>query len=104
MRDFKVDFESMEWEPVRPGVRHKVYKGKSQRIRLIEFAVNETEVHWCDQGHIGYVLAGGLEISFCGEVQSFAAGDGLFIPAGTENSHRGVSIIPGTRILMVEDI
>jgi hypothetical protein len=36
-------------------------------------------------------------------VISFCAGDGLFIPAGPGSQHRAVSIVPGTRLLMVED-
>jgi hypothetical protein len=37
------------------------------------------------------------------KVLAFATGDGLFIPAGALTKHRAVSIVPGTRLLMVED-
>jgi hypothetical protein len=100
---FKIDFDSMEWQNVRQGVRHKVYCEGSRQIRLVEFATSEGDPRWCDLGHIGFVLAGGLEIDFNGQVLSFSAGDGLFIPSGAANSHRGLAIRPGTRLVMVED-
>ena len=51
-----------------------------------------------------YVLKGALSISFDGNVISFKAGDGLFIPAGAENKHRSVAISCGTQLLMIEDV
>jgi hypothetical protein len=101
---FKVDFDSMEWQEARPGVRHKVYCEGSRQIRLVEFTTSEGPEHWCDLGHVGFVLAGGLDIDFNGEVLSFSAGDGLFIPSGAEHSHKALAITPGTRLVMVEDV
>ena len=54
--------------------------------------------------HIGYVLKGGLKISFDGNVIAFKAGDGLFIPSGAATKHRSVQIASGTQLLMVEDL
>jgi uncharacterized protein YjlB len=45
-----------------------------------------------------------LSISFDGEVISFKAGDGLFIPSGAASKHRSVAISAGTQLLMVEDL
>jgi hypothetical protein len=101
---FKVPFESMDWQDVRPGVREKVYCEGSRQLRLVEFDTSDGFVSWCQVGHIGYVLTGGLDIDFNGKVLSFAAGDGLFIPSGAASQHRGVFITPGTRLLMVEDV
>src|SRR5688572_16688318 len=100
---FKVDFEAMEWEEGREGVRHKTYREGTRQIRLVEFDTTEGGPGWCQLGHIGLVLAGGLEIDFNGTVVSFSAGDGLFIPPGAATAHRGLTIAPGTRLLMVED-
>jgi quercetin dioxygenase-like cupin family protein len=101
---FKVSFEHMEWQQIRPDVRQKVYCEGSRQIRLVEFETSDGAEHWCETGHIGYVLAGALSISFDGKVVSFEAGDGLFIPPGAESKHRSVAIAPGTRLLMVEDL
>lgn len=104
MSAFKISFDEIEWQQVRPDVRQKVYCEGSRQVRLVEFEASDGAEHWCETGHIGYVLKGGLRISFNGEVVSFKAGDGLFIPAGAESKHRGVWIASGTQLLMVEDL
>jgi quercetin dioxygenase-like cupin family protein len=101
---FKIDFETLEWQQVRPDVRQKVYCEGSRQVRLVEFETSDGAEHWCETGHIGYVLKGALSISFDGEVVSFEAGDGLFIPAGAASKHRSVAIASGTLLLMVEDL
>lgn len=103
MSSFKVDFDSMEWRGGREGVRYKLYTEGARQLRLVEFATSDGDPHWCDRGHIGFVLAGSLTIEFNGQVLAFSAGDGLFIPAGAASAHRGVTIEPGTRLIMVED-
>ena len=104
MNPYKIDFESMEWQQIRPDVRQKVYCDGSKQVRLVEFEASDGPEHWCETGHIGFVLAGALSISFDGKVVSFGTGDGLFIPSGTASKHRAVSIARGTRLLMVEDL
>jgi quercetin dioxygenase-like cupin family protein len=104
MSKFKVAFDAMAWDEGRPGVRFKTYCDDARQIRLVEFQTSTAFEQWCDLGHIGHVLEGRLEIDFNGEVVAFSAGDGLFIPAGSPSAHRAVSIIPGTRLIMVEDI
>jgi len=103
MSTLRIAFDSMEWQEVREGVRQKVYCEASRQVRLVEFGQCEGEEWWCEHGHIGYVLAGSLQINFDGQLLSFAAGDGLFIPPGAATRHRGMNIAPGTRLLMVED-
>ena len=104
MSSFKIAFDAMEWQQIRPDVRQKVYCEGSRQVRLVEFDTREGAEHWCEVGHIGYVLKGGLSISFDGQVISFKAGDGLFIPAGAASKHKAVAISPGTQLLMVEDL
>ena len=104
MSPFKVSFESMEWQQIREDVRQKVYREGSRQIRLVEFETSDGAQHWCETGHIGYVLKGGLDISFDGKVVSFNAGDGLFIPSGAASKHRSTRISAGTQLLMIEDI
>ena len=99
----RIPFESMEWEQLRPDVRQKLHRKGGRQVRLVEFSTTTGPDGWCDVGHIGYVLAGGLSISFDGEITDFRAGDGLFIPPGAGHRHRAVSITPGTRLLMIEE-
>jgi quercetin dioxygenase-like cupin family protein len=103
MKMFKVEFDALDWQNGRPGVRFKSYSDGTRQIRLVEFATSEGDPHWCESGHIGFVLAGGLEIEFKDQVVSYAAGDGIFIPSGDARAHRGKVITPGTRLVMVED-
>ena len=104
MSPFKIDFDAMEWQQVRPDVRQKIYCEGSRQVRLVEFATSGGAEHWCETGHIGFVLEGALSIDFNGKVVSFKAGDGLFIPAGEESKHRSVAISSGTQLLMIEDV
>jgi quercetin dioxygenase-like cupin family protein len=101
---FKIGFETMEWQHVRPDVRQKVYREGSRQVRLVELDTSDGTEHWCETGHIGYVLKGALSISFDGKVISYKAGDGLFIPAGPASKHRSVAIAAGTQLLMVEEL
>ena len=86
---FKIGFDSIGWQQIRPDVRQKVYCEGARQLRLVEFGQCEGEEWWCEHGHIGYVLQGGLEISFDGNVLRFAEGelsacdfgDGLFCTA-----------------------
>ena len=104
MSSFKINFDAIDWQHVRPHVRQKIYSEGSRQVRLVEFETSVGAENWCEAGHIGYVLNGALSISFNGEVISFRAGDGLFIPAGEASKHRAVSISPGTQLLVVEDL
>jgi hypothetical protein len=81
MSAFKISFDAMGWQQIRPDVRQKVYCEGSRQVRLVEFDTSKGAEHWCETGHIGFVLKGALSIDFNGQVLSFKAGDGLFIPS-----------------------
>lgn len=99
----KVDFSASAWTNGRPGVRFKTFSDGEKQIRLVEFSTSEGDPHWCEVGHAGYVLAGGLKIDVDGQVTELGVGDGISLPSGPLHRHRGLSIIPGTILFMVED-
>jgi quercetin dioxygenase-like cupin family protein len=99
---YKIPFDDIEWHQVRPDVRQKVYCEGSRTVRLVEFETSDGPEHWCEVGHIGYVLKGSLRIDINGSVITFKTGDGLFIPSGADSKHRAVWIDGGTQLLMVE--
>jgi quercetin dioxygenase-like cupin family protein len=103
MSAFKIDFDAMEWQEGREGVRFKLYCEGQRQIRLVDFASSDGFDDWCELGHIGYVIKGSLVIDCNGHVHAYKAGDGIFLPAGHETRHRAVMIEPGTRLVMVED-
>ncbi len=103
MKEHKVDFESLEWQTSLPGARFKAFRQGGRTLRLLEFTKGFVEPDWCTKGHIGYVLEGQLDVDFDGSIVRFSAGNGLFIPAGTESKHKASVLTDVARLLLVED-
>jgi len=103
MAQYKIDFISIPWETPMDGLRFKVNKQGGKQLRLVEYS-KDMEPHWCEKGHIGYVLEGQLEIKFEGEVAIFNPGDGIFIPTGKDHRHMGKVLSDVVRVIFVEDV
>jgi len=103
MKQYKIDFESMEWEVPVDGVKFKAYEQDGKKLRLVEFAKEFVEPDWCTKAHIGYILEGKIEIDFDGKVITFAPGDGIFIPAGPEHKHKGRVLTDKVKAILAED-
>jgi len=103
MNQYKIDFESMEWQIPADGVRFKAYEQDGRKLRLVEFAKEFVEPDWCDKGHIGCILEGQMEIDFNGKVITFGPGDGIFIPAGQAHKHKGKVLTDKVRAILTED-
>ena len=99
----RVRFDELAWEQPRPDVRQKVHCDDARIVRLVEFDTTDGPEHWCEVGHVGYVLKGALSVSYNGEVVAYQAGDVMLIPAGPGSRHRATSITAGTTLLMIED-
>ncbi|HPG42108.1 MAG TPA: cupin domain-containing protein [bacterium] len=78
---YKISFSALDWETPIQGVRHKKYCEGNRMLRLVEYTP-AMPLHWCEKGHIGYVLEGKLKIEFDNETVIYQAGDGVFIPNG----------------------
>ena len=103
MSSYKVDFGSLTWESPMTGLRFKARTTDGRRLRLVEYT-RDMPPHWCESGHIGYVLEGRFELTFDGERVVLNPGDGLFIPAGKEHRHMGKVLTETARLVMVEDV
>ena len=103
MSQYRVDFESMQWQNPVVGVRAKACEKDGRRLRLAEFSREFVEADWCANGHMGYVLEGEVEIDFNGNVVTFGPGDGLNIPAGDRHKHKARVLSEIVRIFLVED-
>jgi Cupin domain len=103
MQDFKLDFARLDWTPAAPGARHKAFERDGRRVRLVELTRAFVEADWCRKAHAGHVLEGELEIDFSGRKLRFAAGDGLFIPAGESSRHKARSMTPRVLLFLIED-
>ncbi len=99
---YRVDFESAPWDSPMPGVRHKVVEHGGRRLRLVEYT-DEMEPHWCEKGHVGFILQGQFEIGFGDGTSVFGPGDGVFIPSGKEHRHMARVLSGPVRALFVED-
>ena len=104
MHPFKVDFDSLDWQSPLPGARSKVYRDGPKQLRLVEFTREFIEPHWCEKGHVGFVLSGVLEIDFRGQPISYPEGSGIFIPSGSSSAHKARSVTPVVRLVLVEDV
>ena len=104
MEQYKIDFESMEWEVPTDGVRFKAYEQGGKKLRLVEFAKEFIEPDWCDKGHIGLILEGQMEIDFDGKIVAFGPGDGVFIPAGEKHKHKARVLTDKVKAILTEDV
>ena len=101
MGKYLVDFKNISWETAYLGQRQKSYVEENQRIRLVEMSDEYTEDDWCEKEHLGYVLDGRISIIFDnGKSLTFEKGNGMFIPEGKENRHKG-RIAKGDKALMI---
>jgi len=100
--DYLVEFGRIPWESPIRGMRAKVVTHGSRRLRLVEYTP-EMEPHWCERGHVGYLLEGRFEIAFDRGTFVFSAGDGIFIPSGREHRHMGTALTDVVRVVFVED-
>ena len=104
MEKYKVMFESLEWQETMPGARFKIFSDGKKQMRLLELTSEFVEPHWCERGHVGFVLDGELEIDFDDQVIGYSPGSGIFIPPGTLTKHKARSITPSAQLFLVEDV
>ena len=103
MIEYKVDFESIPWEAPIKGLRARKKKQGGKQLRLVEYS-KDMEPHWCEKGHVGYVLEGQFEIRFEKDVIIFNRGDGIIIPSGEQHKHMGRVLSDAVRVIFVEDV
>lgn len=103
MAQYKVDFKSMSWEAPMDGLRFRAVRQDGKQLRLVEYT-KDMEPHWCEKGHIGYLLDGEFEIRFDDGVDIFKPGDGIFIPPGRKHRHMGKALTDVVRAVFVEEV
>ncbi len=98
----KIDFGAMPWEEWAPFARSKMVELDHERLRLLELKRGFEEPDWCRKRHVGYVLAGELEIRFAEHSIRLSAGDGLFIPQDEKTKHRAHVLSDTVQLVLVE--
>jgi quercetin dioxygenase-like cupin family protein len=104
MEPYQIRFDQLEWQSSQRGVRFKVAREGATQVRLVEFTPEFVERDWCEKGHVGFVLAGELEIVFSGQVARFSEGTALLIPAGPDHRHKARILTPCVRLFLVEEV
>lgn len=92
----------MEWQRPMAGVRHKILSRNNRCLRLVEYTT-DMPPHWCERGHIGYMLEGEMEIQYESDKHIYREGDGIFIPSGGEHKHRAIILSPVAKVIFVEE-
>ena len=100
--NYKVSFDQIDWQSPIPGMRCKIVKHGGRQLRLVEYT-KEMTPHWCEKGHVGYILEGEFEIEFDSGTHVFRSGDGVFIPSGQEHRHMGRVLSDRVVVVFVED-
>lgn len=98
----KIDFAETEWIDSAVGLRVKTFETNGKQLRLAEFSRDFQEADWCEKNHVGYVVAGAIEIDFAGKTEVFKQGDGLFI--GSNKKHKARATTETALLFLVEDI
>jgi len=49
----RVAFETIPWQVMAPGARHKMVERDGKRIRLVDLTDSLIENDWCLKGHVG---------------------------------------------------
>lgn len=103
MIQYKIDFNSLNWQSPMAGLRFKAYQQVGRQLRLVQYTP-EMPPHWCEKGHFGYVLEGQFEIKYANQVMVYHPGEGIFIPSGHEHRHMGRALTDLVQIIFVEDV
>ena len=100
---YRINFRSMPCTPTTSGVRQKIFRFDNRQLRLVEYS-KLMPPHWCERGHIGYMLAGKMEVRFEKEVHTYSAGDGIYLPSGSQHKHSARILTHTATLVFVEDI
>jgi len=103
MIQYRIDFRSMPWTSSTHGIRQKVYRTNGRQLRLVEYS-RAMPQHWCEKGHVGYMLEGKMEIEFGDKTQTYSAGDGIYLPSGPQHKHMAKILTDTVTAVFVEDL
>ena len=109
MNTENIPFQTIDWQNV-PRTEHKGITGTAYwqtiqfgglRIRVVEYSKNYLADHWCQKGHIVYVLEGKF-ISELENGDSFTLTKGMsYVVTDDLSSHRSVTT-EGVKLLIID--
>jgi mannose-6-phosphate isomerase-like protein (cupin superfamily) len=85
-------------------LRKRTLELESKRLSVVEYSTEMTP-HWCDRGHLGYLVSGQLRIEFDkGDIVNYYPGDSILIPSGAEHRHVAYVIRGPVRVVYAEGV
>lgn len=103
-----VPFGEIDWADDAPGIRAREARVGGVRWATVEYAEGAGREEWCEDGHSGFVLSGGIEYEFDDGRPPLRAAEGeafLLPPAPLgEGAHRGRNVAQGaTRLFLIDE-
>ena len=71
------------------------------KIRLVEYSANYIADHWCDKGHVLFVLEGELEIHYQNETSHLVKKGMTYLVGDDSMAHMAVSK-EGAKVLIID--
>ena len=103
-------FTKVDWDSL-PGTEHKGDPGTALwrtlhngdvRMRVVEYSPGYVADHWCDRGHVIYVLQGELQTELQdGRRFTFAAGSGYTVSDFGDAAHKSSTTV-GAKLFIVD--
>jgi quercetin dioxygenase-like cupin family protein len=103
MLQYKTEFDKIPWQSPMKGIKHKYFDQNGIRLRLVEYS-KDMPAHWCEKGHLGYLIEGKMEMEFENSKEIYSAGDGIFLPNGSEHKHKGILLSDKALVFFVENL
>ncbi len=102
-----VPFGELGWTDDAPGIRAREAEVGGKRRATVEYGEGVFWEEWCDEGHRGYVVSGGVEYEFDGGREPLRAsqGEAFRLPSAALGSgaHRGRNTAKGfTRLFLID--
>jgi len=94
-----VPFEGIGWADDVPGIRTKEAQVEGARWALVEYEAGARREEWCEEGHRGFVIKGGIQYEFDDGREPLRAfeDEALFLPPAPldRGVHRGHNLASG---------
>ncbi len=104
----RVPFAELEWIDDAPGIRAREAGVGGKRWATVEYGEGVYREEWCEEGHRGYVISGGIEYEFDDGRKPLrvSQGEAFLLPPAVLGSgaHRGRnSAQEPTRLFLIDN-
>lgn len=104
----EIPFPKVPWSEDAPGIRAREAEVGGARWAIVEYEADVRREEWCEEGHRGFVLRGGIRYEFDDGREPLTAreGEAFLLPSARlgAGAHRGHNITAGpTRLFLIDD-